>query len=152
MAAEVGEKAPGFTLAADGWEYTVSLEKYTNRGPVALFFYSRDWSSVCTHQMGELKAGTGRFEEKGASVLAINADSPWSHRVSAADQGREFQLLANFNLQVIEDYGVRHEPGSPECAYFVIDCEGLVRAKQVESSPKDQPEVEVVFEDLDKVL
>ena len=127
MAAEVGEKAPGFTLAADGWEYTVSLEKYTNRGPVALFFYSRDWSSVCTHQMGELQAVTGRF-------------------------GREFQLLANFNLQVIEDYGVRHEPGSPECAYFVIDCEGLVRAKQVESSPKDQPEVEVVFEDLDKVL
>ena len=151
MAAEVEEKAPGFTHAADGWEYTVSLEKYTNRGPVALFYYSRDWSSVCTHQVGEIQAGTGRFEEKGASVLAINADSLWSHRVFAADQGREFQLLANFDLQVIEDYGVRHEPGSPECAYFVIDCEGLVRAKRVESSPKDQPEVEVVFEDLDKV-
>ncbi len=152
MAAEVETKAPGFTLPADDWEYTVSPEKYTNRGPVALSFYSRDWSSVCTHQMGELQAGTVRFEEKGASVLAINADSPWSHRVFAADHGREFQLLANFNLQVIEDYGVRYEPGSPECAYIVIDCEGLVRAQRVESSPQDQPEVEVAFEDLDKVL
>jgi peroxiredoxin (alkyl hydroperoxide reductase subunit C) len=152
VAAEVGEKAPGFTLPADDWEYRVSREKYTNRGPVALFFYSRDWSSVCTHQMGELQAGMGRFEEKGASVLAINADSPWSHRASAADQGREFQLLANVNMQVIEDYGVRHEPGSPECAYLVIDCEGLVRTKRIESSPKDQPEVGGVFEDLDKVL
>ena len=151
MAAEVETKAPGFTLPADDWEYTVSPEKYTNRRPVALFFYSRDWSSLCTHQMGELQAGMGRFEENGASVLAINADSPWSHRAFAADQGREFQPLANFNLKVIEDYGVRYEPGSPECAYFVIDCEGLVRAKRVESSPKDQPEVEVVFEDLDKV-
>jgi peroxiredoxin len=102
--------------------------------------------------MGELQAGMGRFEEKGASVLAINADSLWSHRAFAADQGREFQLLANVNMQVIEDYGVRHKPGSPECAYLVIDCEGIVRAKRVESSPKDQPEVEVVFENLDKVL
>lgn len=58
-----------------------------------------------------------------------------------ADQGIEFPLLADFNKQVIEDYGVRREAGFPERACFVIDREGIVRAK-----------VEAVLEDLDKAL
>lgn len=152
MAVEVGEKAPGFTLPADDWENKVSLEEYTEKGPVALFFYPGDWSSTCTHQMGELQAELDRFEERGAAVLAVSADSPWSHRAFAADRGIEFPLLADFNKQVIEDYGVRREAGFPERAYFIIDREGIVRAKQVESTPKDQPEVEAVLADLDKAL
>ena len=106
---------------------------------MALFFYPGDWSSVCTDQMGELQAQMGRFE-KGASVLAVSADSPRSHRAFAADRGIEFPLLADFNKEVIEDYGVRREAGFPE------------RAKRVESSPEDQPEVEAVLEDPDKAL
>ncbi len=152
MAARVGEKAPGFTLPADSWESTVSLEDYTEKGPVALFFYPGDWSSVCTHQMGELQAQMGRFRERGASVLAVSADSPWSHRAFAADWGIEFPLLADFNKEVIEEYGVKHEAGFPERAYFIIDRDGVVRARQVESSPKDSPEVEAVLRDLDEAL
>ena len=152
MAAEVGEKAPGFTLPADAWENTVSLVDYTEKGPVALFFYPGDWSSVCTHQMGELQAEMGRFEERGASVLAVSADSPWSHRAFAADRSIEFPLLADFNKEVIEEYGVKHEAGFPERAYFLIDRDGVVRAKRVESSPEDSPEVEAVLRDLDEAL
>lgn len=140
MAAEVGEKAPDSTLPADDWENTVSLEDYTKGGPVALFFYPGDWSSGCTGQMEELQAQMGRFEEKGAPVLAVSADSSGSHRAFAADQGIEFPLLADLNKEVIEDCGVRREAGFPE------------RAKRVESSPKDQPGVEAVLEDLDKAL
>ncbi len=150
MTAEVGEKAPDFTLPKDDWENTVSLKDYTKRGPVTLF-YPGDWSSACTDQMGELQAQMGRFE-KDASVLAVSADSPWSHRAFAADRGIEFPLLADFDKEVIEDYGVRREAGFPERAYFVIDREGIVRAKRAESSPKDQPGVEAVLEDLDKAL
>ncbi|MGH3147862.1 MAG: redoxin domain-containing protein [Rubrobacter sp.] len=152
VAAEVGEKAPGFTLPADDWENTVSLEEYTKRGPVALFFYPGDWSSVCTHQMGELQAELGRFEERGAAVLAVSADSPRSHRAFAADRGIELPLLADFNKRVIEDYGVRREAGFPDRAYFIIDREGIVRVRRVESSTRDQPDVAAVLEDLDKAL
>jgi peroxiredoxin len=152
VAAEVGEKAPDFTLPADSWENTVSLEEYTKKGPVVLFFYPGDWSSACTDQMGELQSEIGRFEEKGASVLAISADSPWSHRAFAADRGIEFPLLADFNKEVIGDYGVRREAGFAERAYFVIDREGIVRARHIEPSPKDQPEVVTVLEDLEKAL
>lgn len=152
MSVEVGDKAPMFTLPADGWENKVSLEDYTEEGPVALFFYPGDWSSVCTDQMSELQAQAGRFEELGAKVLAISADTPWSHRAFAEDRGIEFPLLSDFEREVIEDYGVKHEGGFPERAYFVIDREGVIQAKKVEATPKDRPEVEDVLEDVKKAL
>lgn len=152
MPAEVGEKAPSFTLPADGWDNKVSLEDYTKDGPVALFFYPGDWSSVCTDQMGQLQAEMERFEELGTKVLAISADTPWSHRAFAADRGIEFPLLSDFQRGVIEDYGVKHEGGFPKRAYFIIDREGVIQARRVEPTPKDRPEIEDVLEDLKKAL
>ncbi len=121
------------------------LDEYTKRGLVALFFYPGNWSSVCTDQVG-------RFEEKGESVLVVRADTPWSHRAFAADRGIEFPLLADFDREVIQAYEVKRETGFTDLAYFVIDREEIGRAKRVETSPQEQPEVEAVFEDLDQGL
>jgi peroxiredoxin len=150
--AEVGDKAPGFTLPTDDWENRVSLDDHTKRGPVALFFYAGDWFSTCTHQMEKLRAEIGRFEKRNASVLAISAASPWSHRAFAEEQGIRFQLLADFQRETIEDYGVKHERGFPERAYFIIDREGTIRAKRVEPSTKDHPKVDAILADLDGAL
>jgi len=152
MATDVGEKAPEFTLPSDSWEERVSLEEARREGPVVLFFYPGDWSSVCTDQMSQLQKEIGRFQEKGATVLGISVDSPWSHRAWAEERGIRFPLLSDFERKVVEEYGVKHEAGFPERAYFVIDKEGVVRAKKVESSPGDQPEVDNVLEDLEKAL
>ncbi len=152
MAADVGEKAPEFTLPTDSWEERVSLEEARREGPVVLFFYPGDWSSVCTDQMSQLQKEIGRFQEKGVTVLGISVDSPWSHRAWAEERDIRFPLLSDFQRKVVEQYGVKHEAGFPERAYFVIDKEGVVRAKKVESSPGDQPEVGTVIEDLEKAL
>lgn len=152
MATEVGDKAPDFTLSTDRWEERVSLEEVRREGPVVLFFYPGDWSTVCTDQMSQVQEEIGRFQEKGAAVLGISVDSPWSHRAWAEKRGIAFPLLSDFQREVVEEYGVKHEAGFPERAYFVIDKEGVVRARKVESSPDDQPEVETVLEDLEKAL
>jgi len=152
VATDVGEKAPEFTLPSDSWEERVSLEEVRREGPVVLFFYPGDWSSVCTDQMSQLQEEIGRFQEKGAAVLGISVDSPWSHKAWAEERGIDFPLLSDFERKVVEEYGVKHEAGFSERAYFVIDKEGVVRAKKVESSPGDQPEVEAVLEDLEKAL
>ncbi len=152
MAAEVGDKAPEFELPSDSWEEKVSLESARREGPVVLFFYSGDWSNVCTDQMGQLQKEIGRFQDKGATVMGISVDSPWSHKAFAEERGIEFPLLSDFQREVVEEYGVKHEAGFPERAYFVIDKDGVIRAKKVEDSPSDQPEVEDVLEDLEKAL
>jgi len=152
VAAEVGLKVPDFTLPSDSWDNKVSLESARREGPIVLVFYPGDWSSVCTDQMGQLQEEIGRFEEKGAKVMGISVDSHWSHRAWAEERGIGFPLLSDFQRQVVEDYGVMHEAGFSERAYFVIDQEGVVRAKKIEDSPSDRPEVETILEDLDKAL
>ena len=115
-----------------------------------MFFYPGDWSRVCTDQMDQLQQEIGRFEENGAKIMGISVDSPWSHRAWAEERGIEFPLLSDFQREVVEDYGIKHEGGFPERAYFVIDREGIVQ--KIEDSPSDQPEVVTVLEDLEKAL
>lgn len=152
MAAEVGEKAPNFELPSDDWDHRVSLDDARRDGPVVLFFYPGDWSSVCTDQMSRVQEEIGRFEEAGATVMGVSADTPWSHKAFAEQRGIGFPLLSDFEREVIEEYGVKHEAGFPKRAYVVIDREGVIRAKKVEDSPRDQPEVEDVLDDLEKAL
>ncbi len=103
MAAEVGQKAPDFTLPSYSWENEVSLESARRDEPVVLFFYPGDWSSVCTDQMGRLQQEIEHFEEKGAKVLGVGVDSPWSHKAWAEERGIEFPLLSDFRREVVED-------------------------------------------------
>ena len=152
MAAEIGEKAPGFELPSDDWDNKVSLDEARREGPVVLFFYPGDWSSVCTDQMSRLQEEIGRFEEMGAKVMGVSVDSPWSHKAFADTREIHFPLLSDFGREVTEAYGVKHEAGFPKRAYFVIDKDGVVRAKRVEDSPRDQPEVEDVLDDVEKAL
>jgi peroxiredoxin len=152
MSAEVGEKAPEFELPSDDWDNRVSLEEARREGPVVLFFYPGDWSSVCTDQMGRLQEEMGRFDELGAKVMGVSVDSPWSHKAFADTREIHFPLLSDFGREVTEAYGVKHEAGFPKRAYFVIDKDGVVRAKKVEDSPRDQPEVDDVLDDVEKAL
>lgn len=152
MPLEVGERAPNFTLPTKSWDENVTLNELTREGPVVLIFYPGDWSSVCTDQMQQLQEQSGKFDEKGAKLLAVSADTPWSHKAFAEDRGVEFPLLSDFDREVIRAYGVEHEVGFPERAYFVIDREGVVRARKVEASPKDKPEVEEILKDLGEAL
>ena len=152
MVVDVGQKAPDLTLRSDAWENQVSQESARRDGPVVLFFYPGDWSSVGTDRVGQLQQEIRRFEKKGAKVLGISANSPWSHKAWAEERDVRFPLLSDFGREVIEDYGVKHEAGFPERAYFVIDWEGVVRAKRIARNPGDQPEVEDVLEDLEKAL
>ena len=149
---DIEEKTPDLTLRSDSWENKVSLEETRQEGPIVLFYYLSDWSSECTDEMGQPQQQLGRFEEKGARVLELSVDSLWSHQAWAEERGLGFPLLSGFGREVLEKYGVKHEAGFPERAYFVIAQEGVVRAKKVEDSPGDQLEVEEVIEDLEKVL
>lgn len=152
MSAEVGERAPGFTLPTGAWDEKVSLDALVADGPVVLIFYPGDWSSVCTDQLSRLQDEIERFSDKEAQVVAVSADTPWSHRAWAEARGIEFPLLSDLERQAIDDYGVRHERGHPERAYFIIDREGIVRAKKIEATTKDRPEVDEVLRDLEKAL
>jgi peroxiredoxin len=152
MTLEVGDRAPDFRLPADDWQNEISLAELKADGPLVLFFYPGDWSSVCSDQSGFLQGSLELFSERGASVAAVSADTPWSHRAFAEQRGFTFPLLSDFEGSVISEYGVRPDKGFPERAYFVIDSGGVVQRRRVEESPGDQPPLKDVLADLDAVL
>ncbi|WP_047866484.1 redoxin domain-containing protein [Rubrobacter aplysinae] len=152
MTPGVGDRAPEFSLPADDWSNEVSLSELNAGGPVVLFFYPGDWSSVCSDQLGFLQASLELFSQRGASVAAVSADSPWSHRAFAEQRGITFPLLSDFRGDALSEYGVQHERGFPERAYFVIDSEGVIRTRRVEDSPGEQPPLNEVLADLDEAL
>ncbi|WP_119067445.1 redoxin domain-containing protein [Rubrobacter indicoceani] len=152
MTVEIGKKAPEFTLPADSWEREVSLQDELRDGPLVLFFYPGDWSSVCTDQLEVIEDYLPQFGERGARVAAISVDSPWSHAAFAHARELTITLLSDFNREVTKSYGVLRDEGFPDRAYFVIGKDGTVLARRVEDSPSKSPDPEDVISDLDRVV
>src|SRR5436189_4525482 len=134
MAAELGSKAPDFTLTNhERQAVTLSGE----RGhPVVLAFFPAAFSSVCTKELCTFRDQLGRLNGANAQVYGISVDTFFALKAFQTAQKLTFSLLSDFNKQVIRDYGVFNEDmvglkGIAKRAVFVLDQEGVVRYRQV---------------------
>jgi alkyl hydroperoxide reductase subunit AhpC len=65
---------------------------------------------------------------RGAALLAISADSPFSHAAFAKARGFSFPLLSDIHRETIRAYGVLDEERN--VAYrstFIVDRDGVLR-------------------------
>lgn len=133
----VGAAAPDFELSNQFGE-PVSLASLRGQA-VAVVFYPFAFSRICTGEMCELQDSLGEFATANAKVLAISVDSKYALRAYAAAEGLQFDLLADFwpHGEVARRYGVFNESsGKAERGTFIIDAEGILRARF--SSPSGQ--------------
>jgi peroxiredoxin len=127
-AAQVGEKAPPFTLRTTP-DQSVSLDAFLGN-PIVLVFYPADWSPVCSDQMVLYNEVLPEFAEHNAVILGISVDNVWCHQAFSRDRRLNFPLLADFEPKgaVARAYGVyRGQDGLCDRALFLIDPEGVVR-------------------------
>mgnify|MGYP001236180610 CR=1 FL=1 len=122
-----GDKAPDFILS-DQSGARIRLAAYHGK-PVALFFYPRDGSTVCTREACAFRDNHSEFRELGAVVLGISPDSEASHRRFADRHSLPFSLLVDAGGTVARAFGVPRTLGLlPGRATFVIDSTGVIRA------------------------
>jgi alkyl hydroperoxide reductase subunit AhpC len=70
--------------------------------------------------------------QRGAVILPISGDSPFSHAAYAKAQGFPFALLSDIHRTVIRAYGVLDEARNVAWrSTFVVDRDGLLRWGQV---------------------
>lgn len=69
----LGKPAPDFELT-DHLGRKVRLSKLLDRGPVVLIFYYGYWCDHCVAQLFGVHEDIRRFQELGASVVAVSAD------------------------------------------------------------------------------
>jgi len=100
----VGDLAPDFTLSGSG-DATVKLSSFRNKSNVVLIFYPRDFTSVCTRQLCQLRDDYAQFTELDAVGFGINDDPLDSHEKFQADNDFPFPLLMDPGLKVAAQYG-----------------------------------------------
>jgi glutaredoxin-dependent peroxiredoxin len=148
MAADVGSRAPDFTLTNQDRQ-PVTLSEQRGK-PVVLAFFPAAFSSVCQKEMCTFRDSMGRLGTASAQVYGISVDTFFTLKAFQDQQKLTFPLLSDFNKQAIRDYGVFNEDmiglkGIAKRAVFVIDKDGIIRHREVLEDARKEPDYEKVF-------
>jgi peroxiredoxin Q/BCP len=131
MAVDVGDKAPNFSLPADGGE-TLSMKDFKGK-PLVLYFYPKDDTSGCTKEAIQFTEAIDAFADAGAAVVGVSKDSAAKHDKFIAKHGLKVRLLADEDGALCEAFGVWVEKSmygrkymGIERATFLIDAKGKI--------------------------
>lgn len=131
--AKIGEKAPLFSLYNQNSEL-ISLADYKGKKQVLLYFYPKASTPGCTTQACGLRDSLAQFNAADTVILGISPDSPARLKKFADKYELNFNLLADEDHQIAEQYGVwalkkfmgREFMGILRTS-FVIDKQGKVK-------------------------
>ena len=143
MPVDVGSQAPDFTLMNQDRQ-PVTLSGQRGR-PVVLAFFPAAFSSVCTRELCTFRDSLAALNKANAQVFGISVDTFFALKAFQEQQQLTFQLLSDFNKQVIRDYGVYNEDmiglqGISKRALFVLDSKGIVRHREVLDDARNEPD------------
>jgi peroxiredoxin len=144
MAAEVGSKAPDFTLVNQDRE-PVKLSEQIGSGNIVLAFFPAAFSGTCTKEMCTLRDSLSQLNGLGAKVYGISTDTFFALKAWGDEQRLGFPLLSDYNKAAIEAYDVV----SPDMiglkniarrAIIVIDKGGVIRYREVVADARNEPD------------
>jgi thioredoxin-dependent peroxiredoxin len=104
MALNIGDPAPGFSLATDGGG-TLSLADLKGR-KVILYFYPKDDTPGCTKEACAFRDAMPDFEGADAVIVGVSKDGPAKHDKFKAKYDLPFTLLSDEDGSLCEAYGV----------------------------------------------
>ena len=116
MALRIGDEAPDFT--AETTEGTIHFHDWIGDGWAILFSHPKDFTPVCTTELGYLAKLKPEFDKRGCKVLGLSIDSVEDHAKWAKDiaetQGCElnYPLIGDTDLTVAKLYDMIHPNAS----------------------------------------
>ena len=125
---QAGDLAPDFVLP-DANNQTWRLADHRGK-VVALVFYPKDETPVCTKQMCSMRDRWTDYQTTGAEVVAISVGSPQSHKAFAEHHGLPQTLLADEAGEVTRLYDMKSLLGGSQRAVLVIDPQGVIRYRK----------------------
>lgn len=128
IGSQVGQTAPEIDLP-DGGGNRWRLSEARGR-PVVLLFYPADGTPTCTKQLCSVRDNWARYQQTGAEVVGINADSVEKHRQFSENHHLPLRLLSDPSGNVIRAYDMRNLIGTRR-GVVVIDAQGIIRYRQV---------------------
>jgi alkyl hydroperoxide reductase subunit AhpC len=112
MAVRLGDDAPNFT--AETTEGTVNLYDYLDGGWGMLFSHPKDFTPVCTTELGAFAKRKAEFDKRNVKLIGVSVDPLDSHHGWAKDieetQGAplNYPLIADPDHKVADLYDMIH--------------------------------------------
>lgn len=134
MALRLGDTAPDFTQ--ESTEGTINFHDWIGDSWAVLFSHPKDFTPVCTTELGEVSRLKPEFEKRNTKVIGLSVDPLEDHKAWAGDieetQGHalNFPLLADSDRKVAQLYDMIHPEADNTLtvrSVFVIDPNKKVR-------------------------
>ena len=142
MSADVGSKAPDFTLSNQD-KQPVTLSSLAGK-TVVLAFFPAAFTSVCQKELCHFRDQLAAFNSVNATVFGISVDTPFTLKEFARQNSLNFDLLSDFNKDAIQKFDVVNPDmgglkGIARRAVVVVDGQGVIRYREVTPTPGDEP-------------
>ena len=128
MAIRLGDEAPDFT--AETTEGTVNFYDYLGDGWGILFSHPKDFTPVCTTELGAFSARRGDFDKRNTKLIAVSVDDVDSHLRWKSDisetQSAElnFPIIGDADRKVADLYDMIHPNANDTLtvrSVFIVD-------------------------------
>jgi len=96
MALHIGEEAPDFT--AETTEGTLRFHEWIGNGWAVLFSHPKDFTPVCTTELGTMARMKPEFDKRGAKIIGLSIDPVSDHRRWIDDIKDVTGFLPNYPL------------------------------------------------------
>ncbi len=112
MTLRLGDIAPDFT--ADSTEGKISLHKWMGDNWCILFSHPKDYTPVCTTELGAVARMKGEFDKRGVKVLGLSVDSVEDHKGWVQDIDKtqgctvNFPIVSDKDKSISSQYGMIH--------------------------------------------
>ncbi len=116
MSLRIGDEVPDFT--AQTTEGEIRFHEWIGNGWAVLFSHPKDFTPVCTTELGYLAKLKPEFDKRNTKVIGLSIDSVEDHRRWAADiaetQGTplNYPLIGDTDLKVAKLYDMIHPNAS----------------------------------------
>lgn len=127
-----GDKAPAIKAKNQNGEI-IQLKDFTGK-KVILYFYPKDNTPGCTTEACNFRDNYQSLLKDGYEILGVSIDNEQSHQKFISKFELPFNLLADEDKKIVEDYGVWVEKNMYGKKYmgtarttFIIDEKGVIK-------------------------
>lgn len=110
MSLRINDEAPNFT--ADTTEGEINFHDWIGDGWAVMFSHPKDFTPVCTTELGYMAGLQGEFDRRNTKVIGISVDPVESHHkwkediTTVTGQSVDYPMIGDPELKVAKLYGM----------------------------------------------